>query len=287
MRKSVVFMGAVCLAVGLGLTGTAMGISVTPETDAMTLAAAVTGGGGSGLVVTGATLSGHTTGGGGVSSGTYTNASGTYAPLGPGIVLSTGSVQDYGDGPNTSTGFSTFYSVPATPAQEALLDPITGGLFDHFDVTQLDITFDMLAGSDTAFFNVVFGSEEFPEFVGDVFIDGFGLFVNGVNIAFLGGLPINIDHPAFSAVLGTELDGILRVGTVSSFVGDGSTGNTLTIIIVDTSDEIWDSTAYISQLGGEAPEPPDDRVVPEPLTLLCLIGGLGGLTRYVRRRSMA
>jgi len=178
-----------------------------------------------------------------------------------GIVLSSGNVNDYNDGPNTVSSKTTSYSTPATAAQEALLDPITGGSYYHYDVTQLDVTFDMQPGFDTVFFNVVFGSEEFPEYVGSSFIDGFGLYVNGVNIAFVDSQPVNINHPSMDFIPGTELDGILTDSTGNSFVhtfsavvGDGSTGNTLKFIVSDTSDYILDTTVYISQLGGEAPE---------------------------------
>ena len=47
-------------------------------------------------------------------------------------------------------------------------------------------------------------AEEFPEFVGDSFIDGFGLFVNGENVAFANGDPINVNHPDF---LGAFVEG--------------------------------------------------------------------------------
>lgn len=165
--------------------------------------------------------------------GTFTNDSGTYGLPAEGIVLSTGNVADYGDGPNTESGRSTDFESLATLEQENLLDPITGGGFvpiddpividdevifeggeggvgfAHFDVAQLTITFD--AGEDVTgvtFFGT-FGSEEFPEFVGDSFIDGFGLFVNGENVAFANGEPINVNHPDFlgAFVEGEEFEG--------------------------------------------------------------------------------
>ena len=83
---------------------------------------------------------------------------------------------------------------PATPAQELLLDPITGDpgtqtFYDHYDVTELVINFDMQPGFDQVAFKIVFGSEEYPEFVDSPFIDGFGMFLNGVNIAQVGNQP--------------------------------------------------------------------------------------------------
>ena len=250
--------------------------TATGTTDANLLVNTLIGNGGSGIVPSSvsATLSGHSSGDA-TSSGTYVNPSGTYGMV-DGIVLSSGNVNDYNDGPNTVSSKTTIYGVPATAAQELLLDPITGGSWYHYDVTQLDVTFDMQPGYDTVYFNVVFGSEEFPEYVGTPFIDGFGLYVNGENIAFVNGQPVNINHPSMDFIPGTELDGILTdpiedsyVHTFSALVGDGSTGNTLTFIVSDASDYILDTTVYISQLGGEAPEPIPQLEVPTNMAPDC------------------
>ena len=155
------------------------GIVITPTTNAQVLATAVTAAGAQGIRVTGVELQAHQTATA-TSSGLFSIGSPpfTYGLTRPGIVLSTGDVKDYETGPNTQSGFTTSYGVAAIPAQEALLDPITstGGTdFNHFDVTRLDLRFDMLAGFDRIEFKVVFGSEEWPEFVGSPFIDGFGI----------------------------------------------------------------------------------------------------------------
>lgn len=281
-----IFKYSAAALLGLGLANSpAHAISITPNASALDLVNALTAGGGTGINVTSFSLSGNSLPTGEVSTGTFTNTSGTYG-VGSGIVLSTGDVADYEDGPNVSPSNTTGYEVPATAAQETLLDPITGGGFTHFDVTQLDVNFDLLPGFDTVFFNVVFGSEEFPEFVGSTFIDGFGLYVNGTNIANVGGLPVNINHPDFAPVPGTELDGILAPGgnpvvTFSQFIGDGSIGNTLTFIIADTSDTQLDTTTYISALGGT---PPTD--VPEPASILGLLAfGAFGAGSALKRKQ--
>ena len=265
----------------IGFQASTQAISITPTTDVDELINALIAGN-SGITNVSATLNGHSLLTGEVSTGIFTNVTKTYNGIGfpdGGIVISTGDVADYADGPNISGSTSTSYGVPATPAQEALLDPLVGvdPPFPHFDVTQLDITFDMMPGEDTVFFDLVFGSEEFFEFVGSDFIDTFGLYVNGTNIAFANGEPININNPGALAISGTELDGVITesgnpVLSFSQFVGDGSTNNTLTFIIGDASDEIYDATTYVANLGAN-----DPNGVPEPSTILGLlaISGLG------------
>src|SRR6185295_2137882 len=121
------------------------------ETNATNLVNALTGTGGAGLTINGVTFSGNTGFGGAVSSGTFTVGSLlTYNLRRGGIVLSSGDARDYGTGPNTSPGNTTSFGVPATPAQELLLQPITG-ISQHNDVTQLTINFDLQPGFDTLF----------------------------------------------------------------------------------------------------------------------------------------
>ncbi|MAE63569.1 MAG: hypothetical protein CMJ18_04805, partial [Phycisphaeraceae bacterium] len=230
---------------------------VTPTMDTTSLTDALLEAGGTGLIITDVQISGHAGLAGEQSAGTFVNPSNVYS-IDDGVVLSTGDVADYGDGPNLSTANFTSYNQPADAGEEALLDPITGGALDHFDVTQLDITFDLEPGFDSLFYNIVWGTEEFDEFVGSPFIDAFGMYVNGVNVAQTGGFPVNVDHPDMAFLGGTELDGILAPGgnpvlTYGTFVGNATTDNTLTFIIADTGDAILDSTAFISGISGAPP----------------------------------
>ncbi|MEK9646329.1 MAG: choice-of-anchor L domain-containing protein [Alphaproteobacteria bacterium] len=140
--------------------------------------------------------------------------------MGSGIILSSGNITDYGDGAKGSSGNTTniggVNASPASAGQEALLDTITDGGLDHYDVTQLDLTFDVAGDVSNIFFNVVFGSDEYAEFVGSSFIDAFGIYLNGTNIATFAGDPVNIDHPNMAFIGGTELDGILDPTSGSS-----------------------------------------------------------------------
>jgi hypothetical protein len=244
-------------------------ISVTQQVDANILAQALLAPAESCVVIRGATVTGQALAAA-RSTGTFTNVSGTYGNIGGesgGIILSSGDVSDYADGPNLFPDRTTAYGSPETPAQKVLLDQVTGPA-DHFDVTQLDITFDMQAGCDTISLDAVFGSEEYPDFVGSPFVDGMGIFVDGTDIAFVNALPVNINHPAFAALSGTELNGVLAPAgnpllTFSRFVGAATTGHRLTVIICDTNDDILDSTAYLARLRGSvAPATPAFKRTP-------------------------
>ena len=140
-----------------------------------------------------------------ISSGIFVNDTDIYGLASYGIVLSSGNAEHYSRGSNTVGSTSTNFGTLATPEQADILRPISGN-YRFFDVTQFDITFELTPGFDAVSFDVVFGSEEFPEWVNSSYIDGFGLLVNGRNVAFANDDAVNINHPDFRTAPGTELD---------------------------------------------------------------------------------
>ena len=246
------------------------------------------------------TLSTNTLSTGQVSSGIYTTVgSNNYGLTGSGIVISSGdAAQDGTTGPFIQY-VTTAFGGNATAAQFALLTQVSPLSGSFHDVTELDITFTAGPTTSQVFFNAVFASAEYPVFVGQ-FIDGFGLFLNGTNIAFAGGQPVNINSslmvntgfPTDGGVDGssyqtTPLGGLLvlngnPVVTYSGPVNPNSTGNTLTFIVADANDFQLDTTAFIQGLGNAAPP----SAVPEPATLTLLGFGIAGLAGYGWRRAV-
>lgn len=90
-----------------------------------------------------------------------------------GLVLSTGIAASVSNGSNMPGGnWSNTISNPD-------LSGLTG--FPTYDLAQLD--FDFIATGDSMTFQFVFGSAEYPEWVGSAFNDIFGFFVSGPGIA--------------------------------------------------------------------------------------------------------
>jgi PEP-CTERM motif len=289
--------GALSLFLASAGTGYAGTLTTVNDTSAADLANALTTGGAGGITITGETLSGNSNGVD-ASSGTFsTVGTNGYGLQGSGIVISNGDAATDGTTGPFQESFSVAYGVPATASEANLLNQVsTANSFN--DVTELDITF--TAGPDTTqvFFNTVFASAEYPVFVGQ-FVDGFGLFLNGVNIAFAGSDPVNIDNPGMvntgfpidggndgSAFQTTPLGGVLvengsAVITYGGNVIPGST-NTLTFIVADANDSNLDTAAFIQGLGN-APPPIG---TPEPSTWAMMLIGFVGLGYFARRKAI-
>ena len=184
-------------------------LNVVQQTDPNELLHALTGsvcpnGQGDGIQVTSCTLMGQVDTSGSTvvaaSTAVFVNnldpGENAYSYMAPyGIVLSTGDATKYGTGPNTvpdtdsqnDHGLTHYFgghdkAKPASKGQNDLLNPISGEI-DHYDVTQLDLTFNVLPGYDHITFQIVWGSEEYAHWIGSPFPDAFGVFVNGINVA--------------------------------------------------------------------------------------------------------
>lgn len=174
-----------------------------------------------------------------------------YKLQGKGVVLSTGRVIDYATGPNTQTGFTTDFFVSPTPTETTLLTPITG-TSTNLDIIHLTSKFTPLSLTKRIVVTLVFGSEEWPEFVGQ-FNDGVGVYINGVNIALTSDdRPVNVNSFFFPAtpITETELDNVIVVNQYPTlrFAFTPRAGiNYMSLIMADANDTHLDSTVYFQQ----------------------------------------
>ena len=216
--------------------------------------------------------------GGGVSvvgDATYTgasNASGTFSGgdgiigFGSGILLTSGDVGNV-VGQN---GQNSDDSITANngEANDLDLDALSG--FDTHDASVLEFNF--TTDQDTVFFQYVFASDEYNEWVNTPFNDTFGFFVNGTNCATVGGDPITIntinknthadlyrnndptDFPPGETPIETEMDGLTVVLTCQATVNT-TEPNHIKLAIADASDFALDSAVFL-KTGSFSTTPP-------------------------------
>lgn len=277
------------------------GIIVTPTSNADALAAAIAG---PGINITSASFTGASG-----SAGTFTGGASAGLGINSGIVLTTGSASIAGES-NTYDDRTRDNSF----AGSTILDNLIPGLQTQ-DATLLSLTFTTTGGD--LFFNYVFGSEEYNEFVGSDFNDVFGFFLDGQhvsdNIALIPGTsaPVAINNvnltdnavyfrdndagnagdssfgnefpvnPADAPFPLLQYDGLTMVLTASA-LGIGPGEHTLVLAIADATDNILDSGVYI-QAGSfsDTPQPPG---VPDGGFTLMLTGAVLGLFAGLRRK---
>lgn len=228
---------------------------------------------------------------GGDISVAYFEAANTDLGVPAGIFLSTGDV--FGAiGPNSASGTSTNLGAPGTVVLDSLLS--TG--LTTFDAVVLEM--DIVSTVENLDFSYVFGSEEYPEFVGTAFNDAFAFVVSGPgypnheNIAVIPGasIPVTINSvnhlnnsSFYQESMGSlandfEYDGF-TVPLPAPFMVIPNETYRIQIAIADVADHIYDSGVFLSveSLNG------DSTVTPPAIVETSQLGSIvefENLSRY-------
>lgn len=195
----------------------------------------------------------------------YTAGDNDKINIGNGLVLSNGTAGV--NESNTSGGFSTYLS-PAgnyTLTDNDLSNSASlafGGTHTISDATTLAFDFvatDLLV--DGISLDLVFGSEEYPEYAASPFVDIAAVYLNGKNVALfnedpaqpLGIVDTNLTMGVFQDNDGTqalpiEFDGLSNRLNIYAPIQPGK--NSIKIAIADTGDQILDSGLYVANLSG-------------------------------------
>jgi len=300
-----VLSGALAVALALG-TGQAAAISVTPNTNATDLA--------NSLLSPGVSLVGSPTFTGGdgdpvtslgvVSAGTFTGGTASGLGFDNGVVLTSGDATLV-DNTNSGDAQTGSFNGAGDADLNAIVAPSSTD-----DATVLEFDFTTTTGD--LFFNYVFASEEYNEYVDSPFNDVFAFFVDGTNVAIApDGNPVSINNvncgnpfagsgpncsvfnnndlqdggPFFSF----EYDGFTD-SLVAQALGLGPGTHTIKLAIADTGDSALDSGVFL-QAGSFQPDPGNGEPsqVPEPpMAMLFAVGLLAlGATAARSRRQPA
>ncbi|MDH5553101.1 MAG: choice-of-anchor L domain-containing protein, partial [Nitrosomonas sp.] len=178
--------------------------------------------------------------------------------IGAGLLLTSGDA----DPPITNTEDS--YGLSLTPSEtdadlNATVQAAFTGAGEVQDTTLLEFQFTV---DDPALisvkFDLIFGSDEFPEFSDSSFVDIAGVYVNDVNYALFNNeisqplsiLDTNLDAGNFrdnaATIIPLEYDGISNLLSIVAPVTAGV--NTMKIAIADTGDQIFDSGLFVGNV---------------------------------------
>ena len=222
------------------------------------------------LVGTGVTISNVTYVGADIAAGTFLGGSGIIG-FDAGVILSSGNIASV-VGPNISGSTTTANGTPG----DSDLDTLSG--VQTFDAAVLE--FDFVPDANNVFFQYVFSSEEYNEYVNAGLNDTFGFLINDgtstVNCAVVNDppVPVSIDtinlgsnaalyinnDIASGAALDTEMDGLTVVLTCDAAVVADAT-NHMKLAIADGGDDILDSNVFIEE-NSITTEPPGPDTCP-------------------------
>lgn len=237
-------------------------LAITPTQDPVVLMNALVGANTLPLGITGMTATFIGTGASAIPSGTYSGFPQLLnTTIDNGIILSSGTAMN-SLGPNKSGSTTTALGLPGDADLAVLAGMALNECHDAVGIT-LKFTSDDTVKNFS--FDMVFGSEEFPEFVGTMFNDAFGAFFDGENITFdSNGKPLTVNNNFFQldndtwnpgnpakdgktpVSINIEWDGLTPVLRTKWALAPGA--HTLKLVVSDLGDSILDSGIYLANL---------------------------------------
>jgi hypothetical protein len=195
------------------------------------------------------------------ASGTFSGGADVVG-FGSGALLTSGDVQNV-VGPNLSDSIGTDTTAPG----DTDLDGLSANATEDASVLEFNFTTD----DDMVFFQYVFASDEYNEYVNSNYNDAFGFFVNGNNCATIEGDPVTIntinqtshaelyrnnDLQDGGGEINTEMDGLTTVLTCEASVNVSPATNHIKLAIADATDGAYDSAVFI-EANSFTTTPPD------------------------------
>ncbi len=182
----------------------------------------------------------------------------------PNLGIGAGLLLTSGDGNPPASNTQPSYGVSLAPSEtDSDLNTSVHAAFpeagDVEDATVLTFDFTVSNASLSSIkFDLIFGSDEYPEFKDSDFVDIAGVYINGVNYALFNNQanqPLSVLGTNFAtgnfrdnenSTIPVEYDGLSNLLTVIAPIKQGS--NTIKIAIGDTGDPIYDSGLFIGNL---------------------------------------
>lgn len=236
MKKGI-WLATTALAVSFIGAPAGMAIVISPDPSINDLAQSLAG--------TGVTIHNPTYTGNSGAIGSFNNGFASGLGINNGVILATGNINN-ALGPNNSTSLGSSFGLPGDGDLDALLDASVTE-----DAAVLEFDFETSSGN--IFLNFIFATEEFPEYVGNIYNDAFGFFVDGQNIALIPNtiLPITLNNLGASGFinnssgsLDVQYDGVTNAFT-AQLLGLAAGLHTFKLVIADVGDDAYDSAVFL------------------------------------------
>lgn len=198
----------------------------------------------------------------GTYSGLHLTSGQESLDLDDGVLLTSGLASN-ALGPNDSSAITQAWNTAGDPDMTQLV----GSGYSTFDANILTIDFNVSAGTQSISFDLVFGSDEFPEYSG--INDAFGAFLDGQQVSFdSNGQLVSVSNVFFTydntnqgaqgktpVSFDVEYDGLTTALRTTAPLDPMATTHTLKLVIVDAGDTVVDSGVFLARLAGDTSAP--------------------------------